>query len=416
MSDFYNDLKREIQRYMCKYPNKEKKVALRLAFYNFKQYFKVKNSTQKSSCSSDLWIKVEDRKHIDITDKYEQTIKSYRVPKIPFGGYIKFDVAQALKQNPDFKRIGLVVFNGIGDYFLCTAFIEDLKKQLKDVPIDAYVAHNRVNNNTPVIKELLEVNPNIEHVYTFNGHSVDYYKNFDFSELYNTVNNDVLIIPLVYDFEPSVKSRHINLCENYNLKRPLIASKPIIYTDYEFSEAGRALFEKIKTKYETNNYKGIIWLQLNSTCFRYHYIYDNALISSLTENGYLVVCVDSNNTVNNSCITIDTTQIDIKDSIKLLAELNKLYPVFCTGVISCFCAISSGLNIPNLVMQMCYDGQIESVTHPNIYLVTNEEYSCLPSSRQFIPSEDDYIKTNHFFNYKPEFIIKCFNYMLEDIK
>lgn len=416
MSNFWEYVETEFNRYKYKYIDKQHKAATRLMLLGLRGLFKAKKIKKIPKYTS--WIKVIDQNDRDITVLYKDDLLNFRVPKIPKDARINFDIDKAFELNPNFNRIGLIVFNGIGDYFLTTAFIEDLKKKYPNIPFDAYVSKNRDNNGTPVLEKLLRVNPNFENVYTFNGKSdLEYYKNFHFEELYDKVGKNVLLLPLIYDFDPYVRSRHINMCNNYNLPRPVIAHKPVVYTDYDFSDAACKTLENIKSKMAEGTYKGIVWLALDSACFKYHYPYNSDLIKSLIELGYLVVCVDKNESNENACITIDTNEVDINNSIKLLKELNSLYKVQVICFASCFCAVSSAFNIPNLCVQFIYDGQIESVTHTNIYVVSNVEYKCLPITRQFIANKENYdcIKSAYYYNYKPDFIIDCFSYMLGDL-
>lgn len=409
--NFFTEAQRKLDFWKIKYKERPCKAAFKLAKWCVFSMHKF-DKTYNKIPSYSSWLRIEDSQHNDISYYYKKEIDKFKIPSIPKDGYILFDIQRALQLNKNIKTIGLVIFNGIGDYFLCTAFIEQLVKTYPNVNFDAYVPQNKDNNGSPLVYYCLKVNPYFRNVYKFEGKSDPiYWKNYDFSKCYENIDAKTLLIPLIYDFDSSVKSRYLSLCHNYCLIPSEIAPYPIVYTEYQTNEHVLKLKKTIDDKIHRNHLKGVVWLQLKSTCFKYTYAQAEALVSYLTNDGYFVVCVDENKIHNDFMITIDTSVFTINDSIKLLSLLKTEHKTLCLGVISCFTAISSALHIPNLVIQPCYDSCIESVWHPNCFIVTHVEYKCLPASRQFNDKTAIPIKDTFFVNFNAKNIFNFFNKM-----
>ena len=75
------------------------------------------------------WFKVLEVGNSDITYKYKKELAEFKIPQLSGNSHIYFNIAKALELNPKIKRLGLVFFMGIGDYFYATNFIEILRKE-----------------------------------------------------------------------------------------------------------------------------------------------------------------------------------------------------------------------------------------------------------------------------------------------
>lgn len=366
------------------------------------------------------WCWIENMHHRDVSNRYASDLKHFRIPQIPYYGYIRFDLKKALALRPEIKRIGLVVFNGVGDYFLCTAFIDLLRRSFPDLRFDAYAPTNKTRNSTPLVAQCLEHNPCFDNVIRFRGKAGVYWKNFDFSECYRLASADTLIIPLAYDFDRFGGSRFLSLCDQFNLPCQRIARPPVAYLEYALSRAGEILYSKIEKRMSRLGCNGVVWLQLNSVSANYRYENAVALVSLLEASGWQVVCVDALEELgsDSNAVVVDVNQVSINDSIKVLSELKKAYDVYCVGVMSCFGAISSALNIPALVLQEVYDDSLGTVIHTNEYIVTDRMYPFVSPQRQFVLSENDLLPSKRsaegYFEARPEALMACFNQLVDE--
>lgn len=407
MTDIFQELKYKIDQYENRYKYRPRCALRHLWIYVTKLFFKrIKVRKPANYPILNTWCTIENKYKEDVSFLFKQDLDNFIVPKIPVGGSIRFDIDKALLLNPKINRIALVVFNGIGDYFFCTSFIADLCNKYKHLTFDAFVSSNVTDNSNPLVGDLLRHNPNIKNVYTFNGKADKlFWKNFDFSDVYKKVDERTLVLPLIYDYDSSVRSRYLNLCHSYNVTPKMIHQPPLVYADYAANKAVQKALMYIKDISKKKNLNGIVWLQLRSTCFNYRYPHAEGLIEELINLGYFVVCVDKNDIKNDCLFTIDYADFSINDSIKLLAELKKQYGgnLYCMGVISCFTAISAGLNITNLVLQPVLDQQIESVWEKNIFIMTHTEYANIPIQNQFIIDKKSY----DYRDYRYTFSLKC---------
>ncbi|MCL1971788.1 MAG: hypothetical protein FWG57_02215 [Endomicrobia bacterium] len=417
MINYFNKLEKMVSKYREKYARRPKTAALRLAYWNLKACFSSQITKEESAGLNkpvaDAWMQVINGDGIDITGNYLHEIQDFKIPKIPSGGHINFNIDNALKVNKKIKRLGLVFFMGVGDYFLSTNFIENFKNCYPNLVFDAYVSKNTDKNSSVLVGECLKVNPNFENVYYFDGYPADGksgWKNYDYSECYRKIKEDTLLLPVIYMQDEHIKSRHETLCRTFSLSKPVFTPAPKVYTDYEATKQVSDIISKVDQKMAGR--KGIVWLQLASRSAKYLYPLDKArkLVNGLVNEGYLVINIDHDMPETEHVITIDIKKVSINESIKLLCMLNKKYRVYCAGIVSCFFAISSGLKIQNLGIQHTYDRFVEAVWFPNIFIIGDREYRMLPKSRVFEASLGDYtINSNNRCDYRPEFILSCFN-------
>ncbi|MCL2388964.1 MAG: hypothetical protein FWC85_01110 [Elusimicrobia bacterium] len=411
MTGYFRKLEDIVLRYKHKYAKHPKKAALRLVWWNLVAFVLSREVKKSANAVEGAWVKILNE-GVDITGNYAQEIKNFKIPK---DVYINsFNIDAALSSGKNFKRMGLVFFMGIGDYFLATNFIEVLKKRYPHIAFDAYVSKNIDGNNSPLVAECLKVNPNFENIYYFDGRPTR--KNYDFSDCYKKIKEDTLLLPVVYGFGQHIKSRHETLCQTFGLSKPNFTPIPKVYTDYPVTPQVSGIIVGIDKKMQSK--KGIIWLQLAARSSNYIYNHDKAveLIEGFANEGYLVINLDLNLAEADHIINLDIKKVTINESIKLLAELNKKYKVYCAGINSCFVAISSGLKIQNLLLQNNYDKCIESVWFPNVFVIGNAEYAMLPKSRVFEASLDDYtLNAGKRFDYNPEFVLECFKKFQEQV-
>lgn len=341
----------------------------------------------------------------------------FKIPEIPYRGHAFFNIDNALKINPNIKRIGLIFFIGIGDYFYSTSFIELLKKNYPDLAFDAYVSKNTDAFNSPLTGNCIRVNPCFENVYNYDGYpGKSNWKNYDYSDCYKIAKDDTLLLPVIYEYNIYIKSRFDSLCKTFSLKNKKTNCKPVVYTDYPSSEIVKGLLEKIEIQMKKRKYKGIIFVQMTSRSSNYTYPYTKDLIKKHIDENYLIISPENIDLADESCIFIDIKKVNINETIKLLSILkDKNYKIFCNCIVSCFMAISSGLNIPMLVLQHYYDKGLKNIWFSNVYIIGNQDYPQIPKNHIFEATENDYRIDNNFFSYNPDFIAECFNLMLNNL-
>ncbi|MDR0595080.1 MAG: hypothetical protein LBF94_00030 [Puniceicoccales bacterium] len=254
----------------------------------------------------------------------------------PKGGRVYMSIDAALRLNPKIKKVALVFFMGIGDYFLSTNFLQFLKQRYFHLSFQAFVSKNFDSNNSPLVGKVLEKNPHFDAVSYYDGHkNTEYWKNYDYGDCLSKVDDETLLLPMIYEFHPWICSRTEALCETFCLPKPNIVAPPIVYVNYEPSDKVREIFDKITQKMATGKYKGVLFMQLTSRSSSYTYPYIDELISQFIKEGYCILCVEKSSVVSDGCISIDTEIFDINESIKLVSMLKKYNLAFVT-ITSCF--------------------------------------------------------------------------------
>mgnify|MGYP000053699482 FL=1 len=412
MKYYIEKLQHRVDLYKNKYKQKPRKMAFKLFWWNFKCLFKtfpkpkqINQPKINEACIS--WFKVLEWDNTDITYKYKKELAEFKIPQLKGNSHIYFNIAKALELNPKIKRLGLVFFMGIGDYFYATNFIEILKKEYPNLILDAYVSKNFDGNNSPLVGKCLETNPNIDKVYYYDGHqNIEYWKNYDYSECYNLKSDDTLILPMVYEHNEYVSSRTETLCKTFNLPEPLINPLPIIY-DYEDSEEIKSLFNQYRDKMDK-----VVFIQMSARSSNFTYPFVDEIIEQLLDDGFFVISVEKTNIVNSKLLVIDIKKYTINDSISLVRMIKNYHiPICFLTTISCFASISSALQIPNLCMQHTYDPCISSVYYSNIYLVVNKKYNQIPADRTFICPQYKIKEVENSNNliYSYDFIVTAFH-------
>lgn len=411
MKYYFEKLQRRVDKYKNKYQDNPRKAAFKLFWWSFKCLFK-RYSKPKQVKETEInemftsWFKVLEFGNTDITYKYKKELAEFKIPQLNGNSHIYFNIAKAQELNPKIKRIGLVFFMGIGDYFYATNFIEILKKEYPNLILDAYVSKNFDGNNSPLVGKCLETNPNIDKIYYYDGHqNMEYWKNYDYSECYNLKSDDTLILPMVYEHNEYVSSRTETLCKTFNLPEPLINPLPIIY-DYEDSKEIKSLFNRYKDKMNK-----VVFIQMTARSSNFSYPFVDEIIEQLLDDDFFVISVEKTNIVNSKLLVIDIKKYTINDSISLVRMIkNSNIPICFLTTISCFASISSALQIPNLCMQHMYDPCISSVYYSNIYLVVNKKYNQIPADRTFICPQYkiNEIENSNNLIYSYDFILTAF--------
>ena len=339
----------------------------------------------------------------------DKSVLDFKIPRLKYRGHIFFDINKALELNPNFKRIGLIFCIGIGDYFFSTQFIERLKQEFSFLKFDAYVCQNQDSANNPLVGKLLQINPYFENVYYFNGEPYDT-KNYNYSQVYEIASKDTLVLPMIHEYNPYIKSRYHALCRTFMINDKLQNTPlPKIYTDYPASNNVLEILKNIETKFKQKKYSGIIIFNSVSRSANHTYPYSSELVQKLISLNYLILSFDDIDLSSTDFIKISSKKTDITESIKLLSMLT-YYRLFFVGVNSVFDSISSALEIKKLTLQIFYDKGIKSVWFPNVYVLTPKDYPFLPKKNVLIANKNDYSVSNRgHYIYNVDFVIKQFS-------
>lgn len=334
--------------------------------------------------------------------------KETRVPKIG-RGHIYFDIDKALKRFPNTKRLGLVFFMGVGDYFYASQFIKILHDTFPQLALDAYVSDQFDRNNSPLVATCLENNPCIEHIYMYHGKANHrYWKDYDWSECYQKASADTLLLPVVYEHANFITSRTRTLCETFGLVPPITNPRPLVY-DYPLSPRIQQFFEQYGSSLNK-----VVFLQCSNRSFNFTYPYHDELAQKLLDDGYFVVTVENTAITSPRLWQVDIKNMKITETVALLQELHRRQiPTYMITTFSCFNSVSSALNIPNLSMQVTFDPAIGSVMYGNIFLISTYIYPQVLSEHQFIAPNGTFTGKNDRDVFKVDFVKQCFDQMLQ---
>jgi len=389
-------------------------VALKLVYYILSNLCKFRDKTKPSN----TWYKAGNA--FDENDKLSLNLeKGWNIPNVVLKSneHLYFSIDRALKIKPELKAVWLVFFMGIGDYFNASAFIEQLRKTYPNLEFNAFVSKNADVNNNPLVYEILKTNPNISRLEYFDGHRNEYnWENYDYSDCYDRIKDDEIIIPMVYEYASNITCRYKTLCETFTLEMPAIVNSPVIYP-ITVSETLQSFFNDIKTSFIENNARSVVFMQLSSRASKLGFTDNSEYIRQFLNDGYLVISVEKSSIQHPLYFEIDKSKLNINDTIQLLKMLNEEFETYCVTINSCFWAISAGLNIKNLGLQVYRNPRMYSEYFPNIYVVTSEFLPGISGSMQFVAKNSEYIVDNSggliMYQYKSEFIYACFKYVKE---
>lgn len=329
--------------------------------------------------------------------------------------HVFYNIDNALKANPAVKGLALVFFMGIGDYLYTTPMLEALSKKYPKLKLNAYVSQHFDRNNSPIVGTLLETNPNINKVFYFDGYrNPVVWKNYNYDDAFKDIPQDFLVMPVYYEYGFDLPHRTASLFKTFMLpgcscKEPPV---PVFYFPKEASETVQLAFGKI-TKLAKGK-KGIVFLQLDSRGSAYTYPRRDELIRGLIREGYLVLSVTPSAVLDENFYQINTKKFNFNETCHLLSLLKRDNNMYIIALNSVFWAASAGLGIKNLGLQHWIDKKVHNLWYPNITVVTDYEYPKLPKNKMFLAKPQNYTKHNKkIIDYRPEYILRCFNKMVE---
>ena len=311
----------------------------------------------------------------------------------------------------------MIFFIGAGDYLMATPMIKALHEAHPALPIWAYVSSNADSVNSPLVFHLLKANPLIHRVAKYQGRPRQVWTEYDFTDALKDIPNDFAILPVVYETHPSVRHRGTSLLETFGLRVELPLLTPIAYKT-DMSSLAAEILASIQDRLARDPPRGIVCTHFGARSSGYNYPHAARLGWLLLKRGYHVVSFSPTGIQDANLTEIDVTKITPTDSIEILRDLKTSVPkLSMITVNSIMWPISAALDISNLGLHTFWDGAIHQYLYPNIYVVTQHNYSTLSPSRLFLAPQAAYDERKSldgmtlFTDYKPEYVVDSFDTM-----
>lgn len=353
------------------------------------------------------------KEHLEINKDW------YRLPRpLYLHEHVFYNIDNAVKANPALKGLALIFFMGIGDYLYTTPMLETLKSKFPKLKFYAYVSKHFDRNNSPIVGTMLETNPNIEKVFYFDGYRNPVtFKNYNYDDAFKDIPEDFLAVPVLYEYGLETPHRTYSLFKTFTLPLPSKKDfpRPVFYFPKEPASQVKKTFEDIHSV--AKKCKGIVFLQLDSRGSAYTYPKQDNLIRLLLRKGYYVLTVTPSAVIDENFKLLDIKKFTFNESCHLLDLLKKEHKIYIIALNSVFWAASAGLDIPNLGLQHWIDKKVHNLWYPNITVVTDYIYKKLPKNKIIMAHEGKFTRHNKkIIDYKPEFIIECFDKMLAKLE
>lgn len=289
-----------------------------------------------------------------------------------------FDLERALTTSPEIKRLALVFFMGMGDFYMIAKSILLLHKRFPNIKLDAYVSKNIDGNNSPKVGECLEVFDCIDNIYYYSGHKTGFFWNYDYTDVFAMVMNDTLVLPMIYDH--TKLSRTETVCDFYSIPYEKYQNRLPYIPSFPPTENAKKAFEQIKNLSKKS--KAIVFCQFQTRSSNYVYPYAEELVSQLIADDFFVVSYDKVNITNSNFLQLPES-ISINDTISLLRLFpkNKIFVINTNSVMN---SIAASLHIPELILQNFNDPDFLSYTFENAYILTPNTYNRVHHSHQYI--------------------------------
>jgi ADP-heptose:LPS heptosyltransferase len=333
-----------------------------------------------------------------------------------FGASPYYNVVLA-RQERDISGIALIFFLGVGDYMMATPLIEALHAKYPDLPITAYVSSTADSVNSPLVAQLLRINPLISKVATYKGKARSLWTDYDFTDALKQIPSDVLILPVIYDTAVNVWHRATALYETFGLEVQFPVPRPIAYKT-QMTPAAQNYLAAILEKYRSKPSRGLVCLHFGARSSGYEYPHAARLSAFLIQRGYQLVSFSPTNHQDENLTEIDITKLTVPDSIEILRGLKEAGAnPGLISVNSLMWPISTALNIPNLGLHTFWDSAIHQYLYPNIYAVTQHAYATLPPCRFILAPYGAYEERQprdlpiKFTDYNPDFVADSYDAM-----
>jgi len=337
--------------------------------------------------------------------------------------HVRYDIARA-RAARRVDGLALVFFMGLGDYLMATPLLEALRTAWPELPIHAYASTSLDQVNSPLVAAQLEANPCVARTVRYPGrHMTDrgrvasFWKNYDYSAALADVPEHFLVLPVLYDLDPSVPHRVTSLFDTFGLPPPWPVPVPRLPRQ-ALSDRAQAVLDQIRAAARAFQARGIVCCHFDVRSSGY--VYPNAaeMVRGLLEQGRFVISFSRLELAAAGYLGIDIREISVGDSIEILRALaTEPLPLHIISVNSVFWAISAGLGIRNLGLHTIYDESIHQYVYSNIFVVSPHLYQRIPATRLFLAPPGSYRQTPNpaggsLTSYDPAFVLDCFGRFL----
>lgn len=343
------------------------------------------------------------------------------VQRAAFGGIPYYNVAR-LRRTRTVNGLALVFFIGAGDYLMATQMIKALHEAHPDLPIWAYVSSNADTVNSPLVAQLLRVNPLVDRVFTYRGKPRAVWTEYDFTEALKSIPSDFAVLPVVYDTDPNVTHRSTAVLETFCLRVELPISPPIAY-EADISPAAQEILDGLLEQQRNDPSRPVVCLHFGARSSGYLYPHATRLAWLLARRGFRILSFTPIGLDSESLTEIDISRVTLTDSIEILRRLKEAVPkLSMISVNSVMWPASAALNIPNLGLHVFWDMSVHQYLYPNIYLITQHRYPTVSPFQLFLASPSAYDERTpdnaptRFTDYKPEYVADSFEVMLGSLR
>lgn len=333
-----------------------------------------------------------------------------------FGAIPYYDVTRLRRTRP-VDGLALVFFMGAGDYLMTTPLIRALHLAHPDLPIYAFGSSHTDNVNSSLVIGLLKANPLVNRVFAYRGRPRDVWTDYDFQDALKDIPKNFVILPVIYDVEPTVFHRTTSLLETFNLPVDLPLPAPIAYPT-PLSPVAANILSALQARIEIALPKAVVFTHFGARSSGYEYPNIARLVTQLTQQGYLVVSFSPTGLKDDNVIDIDIATITPCDSIELLRALKRgPARLLMISVNSLMWPISAALDIPNLGLHVFRDPSMHQYLYPNIFVITRHFFDRLPPFSLFLAPPSSYQRRQSvdevttFTDYHPEYVLDSFEAM-----
>lgn len=335
----------------------------------------------------------------------------------PFGATPYYDIARMRRTRP-VGGLALIFFMGAGDYLMATPLIRALHLAYPDLPIYAFGSSHMDNVSSSLVIGLLKVNPLIDRVFSYSGRPRQVWTDYDFQDALKDIPPDFIILPVIYDVEPTVFHRTTSLLETFNLPVDLPLPVPIAYPA-PLSARAIEILTVLQSRIKASSPTAVVCTHFGARSSAYEYPHAASLVRQLAGRGCLVIGFSPTDVKNDNVFDIDVSTIAPADTIELLRALKAGPEKLCViSVNSLMWPISAALNVPNLGLHVFRDPSMHQYLYPNIFVVTPHFFSSLPAFRMFLAPSGSYqqrsssIGSTTFIDYNPEYVVDSFEAMM----
>ena len=341
-----------------------------------------------------------------------------------------YNLANALRVNRYVKGFAFIFFMGVGDYLYTTPLWGELRKRFPHAAFYGYVSQEYDRTNSPLVKGLLDSNPNFDKVFYFNGRPhPSLWKNYDYADVLKQLPAGFVAVPVYYEYGVHVLHRVNSVFETFGLPVPKEPPVPQLYFPPTPAPIVEQALQTVREKAQGK--KGVVYLQLDARATAYSYPHIKQLAQGLIAAGYLVVSVSKGGPLDNpDYLELDLKQFSINQTWHLLSLIKQEFALYIICVASVSFAASAALGVPALGLQHWREAAVKHLLYPNITVLSSVKYPTVPEDKQIYAPKGTWrwaalrkneggfmgwvrCVLNREVDYEPDFVLHSFEEMVE---